>query len=78
MAATETEDGARLPQPTEEVHLPPPSYLPVLFALGVTIIVTGIVLHWGIVAVGAIIALWVFVRWLRVARHEMRQLPVEH
>jgi Flp pilus assembly protein TadB len=78
MAAMETEDGARLPQPTEEVHLPPPSYLPVLFAAGTAIILVGIVLHWAMVVVGLIIALWVFVRWLRVARHEMRQLPVEH
>ena len=73
-----TESGGRLPQPTEEVHLPPPSYLPVLFAFGVTIIVTGIVLHWAIVAIGAIITLWVFVRWVRAVRVEMRQLPVEH
>jgi hypothetical protein len=78
MASTETETGGRLPQPTEEVHLPPPSYLPVLLAFGITIIVTGIVLHWAIVAVGALISLYVLARWIRVARAEMRQLPVEH
>ena len=73
-----TQSGGRLPQPTEEVHLPPPSYLPVLFALGVTIIVVGIVLSWIMVAVGAIIALWVLVKWIRAVRVEMRQLPLEH
>ncbi len=78
MAATETESGGRLPQPTEEVHLPPPSYLPVLLALATAIIVTGVVLHWVMVAIGAVIFLYVLARWLRVAREEMRQLPVEH
>ena len=78
MASTETETGGRLPQPTEEVHLPPPSYLPVLMAFGVTIIVTGIVLHWGIVAVGVVVVLIVLVRWIRSTRDDMRQLPVEH
>ena len=78
MTTTETETGGRLPPPTDEVHLPPPSYLPVLLAFGISIIVTGIVLNWIIVAIGAAISLYVLVRWIRVARDEMRHLPLEH
>jgi hypothetical protein len=78
VATTEQESGGRLPQPTEEVHLPPPSYLPVLVALGVMIIVTGVTLSWYVVILGAVITLWSLGRWIRVAREEMRQLPMEH
>jgi hypothetical protein len=78
MAETETESGGRLPQPTEEVHLPDPSYLPVLVALGTAIIVTGVVLSWVIVAIGAVITLYSIGRWVALARREIRELPLEH
>jgi hypothetical protein len=78
MAETETESGGRLPQPTEEVHLPDPSYLPVLVALGTAIIVTGVVLSWVIVAIGAVITLYSIARWIGLARREIRELPLEH
>jgi hypothetical protein len=78
MAETETETGGRLPQPTEEIHLPDPSYLPVLVALGVAIIVTGVVLSWYIVGLGAVIFLVSLYKWIRLARREMRELPLEH
>jgi hypothetical protein len=78
MADTETEAGGRLPQPTEEIHLPDPSYLPVLVALGISIIVTGVILSWYIVAIGAIIFLVSLFKWIRLAREEMRELPLDH
>ncbi|MEA2444759.1 MAG: hypothetical protein QOJ12_2051 [Thermoleophilales bacterium] len=78
MAPTETESGGRLPQPTEEIHLPDPSYLPVLVALGTAIIVTGVVLSWYIVGLGAVITLVALFKWIKLARREMRELPLEH
>jgi hypothetical protein len=75
---TQTETGRRLPQPTEEVHLPDPSYLPVLVAFGTSIVVTGIVLSWYIVAIGAVITLWSIARWIGQTRREMQHLPLEH
>jgi hypothetical protein len=79
MAETElTESGGRLPQPTEEVHLPDPSYLPVVLALGVTIMLVGIVLTWIMAGVGALIAVVAIVKWVGGARREMRELPLEH
>ena len=77
MAEPEIESGGRLPQPTEEIHLPDPSYLPVLVAFGITLIVTGVVLSWFIVGIGAIIALVSLYKWIRLARREMRELPLE-
>jgi hypothetical protein len=73
----EQSEGA-LPQPTEEIHLPDPSYLPPAMALGITLIVTGIVIGLPVVIIGAIIFLITLVRWIRQTREEMGQLPLEH
>lgn len=73
----EQPEGA-LPPPSEEIHLPEPSYLPVLVALGITIVVVGVIMSWVVVAAGAIIFLVALVRWIRQTREEMAQLPLEH
>jgi hypothetical protein len=67
-----------LPPPTEEIHLPDPSYLPPVMALGITFMVTGIVIGLPVVIVGAIIFLITLVRWIRQTREEMGQLPLDH
>jgi hypothetical protein len=67
-----------LPPPTEEIHLPDPSYLPPVMALGITFMVTGIVIGLPVVIVGAIIFLITLVRWIRRTREEMGQLPLDH
>ena len=67
-----------LPPPSEEVHLPEPSYLPVMVALGITLAVVGVVLSWFITAIGVAIALVSIVRWIRQTREEMSELPLEH
>jgi Flp pilus assembly protein TadB len=66
------------PPAGESVHLPGPSYLPVVVALGITIVVVGIVLSPLIVAVGLLIALIAIVRWVRETRRDMSELPLEH
>jgi hypothetical protein len=75
--AEETNSGALAP-PSEEIHLPDPSYEPVILAFGVTLIVVGIVLTWIMVAIGALIAAIALVRWIRKTREEMAELPLEH
>jgi Flp pilus assembly protein TadB len=73
----EIPEGA-LPQPTEEIHLPEPSYIPVVLAFGVAIAVVGVVLTWVMVAIGLIIVLVSLFRWIRLTRAEMSQLPLGH
>ena len=73
-----TESGGRLPQPTEEVHLPDPSYLPVLLAIGVWIALVGVTVSWFLAGFGVLLSVVVLVRWIRSARREMRELPLEH
>ena len=79
MAAEEVEqpDGA-LPPPTEEIHLPEPSYLPPVMALGITFMVVGIVIGLPFLIFGAILFVVTLVRWIRRTRAEMAELPLEH
>ncbi|HEX8074164.1 MAG TPA: hypothetical protein VF545_04220 [Thermoleophilaceae bacterium] len=70
--------GGTLLPPAEEVHLPEPSYLPPVVALGITIALVGVVLSWVVCGLGAAIALVAIVRWVRQTREEMAELPLEH
>jgi hypothetical protein len=61
----------------ELVHLPGPSYLPVIVAAATTILVVGVVLSWFVVAIGAIIDVWAITRWIRETRRDIADLPLE-
>jgi hypothetical protein len=67
-----------VPPPGEPVHLPGPSYLPVIVAAGVTMIVAGVVITWAISVAGVLITLYAVIRWIRETREEMGELPLEH
>jgi type IV secretory pathway TrbD component len=70
--------GPEAPPAGEAIHLPGPSYLPIVVAVGVTILVVGVVQSWLIVALGLIITLVAVVRWIRETRQDMGELPLEH
>jgi Cytochrome c oxidase subunit IV len=79
MAAEEIHrGGAEAPPAGEAVHLPGPSYLPVLTAAGTAIMLVGVVLTWVIVVIGATIALVSIIRWIRDTRRDIAELPLEH
>jgi hypothetical protein len=67
-----------VPEPSEAVHLPGPSYLPVLTALALTIALTGIVISWVLVGIGALLFVVVVTRWIRQTRQDISELPLEH
>lgn len=62
----------------EAIHLPGPSYVPVITAFGITIALVGVLLSWALVAIGVLIAVIAIVRWIRQTREEMAELPLEH
>jgi hypothetical protein len=74
---SEQPEGA-LPPPTEAIHLPEPSYLPVIVAFGLTIAIMGVVFSWVMVAVGLLIFLIALFRWIGQTRREMAELPLSH
>jgi hypothetical protein len=71
-------EGEVVPRATEQVHLPGPSYLPVIVAAGVTLALVGVVVNVALTVIGVIITLAAVVRWTRETRDEIAELPLEH
>jgi hypothetical protein len=66
------------PPSGEPVHLPGPSYLPVIVAAGTTIMLVGVVLNWVVFGLGMAITVFAIARWIRETREEIEDLPLEH
>ena len=62
----------------EAIHLPGPSFQPVLVAFGLTLAVVGVVLSPILVAIGLVVTVVALFRWIRDTRREMSELPLEH
>jgi type IV secretory pathway TrbD component len=71
-------DGSPAPPAGEPVHLPGPSYLPVVTAFGLTLAVTGVVLSWILTGLGLVITVVAVWRWIRDTRRDISELPLEH
>ena len=66
------------PPPGEAIHLPGPSYLPVLTAFGIALALVGVVITWILTGIGAVPSLVAIVLWIRDVREDMSELPLEH
>jgi hypothetical protein len=64
--------------PGELIHLPGPSYLPVLTAAGIAVAVCGIVISPIMIVLGGLVALISIYKWIRETREEISELPLEH
>jgi hypothetical protein len=71
-------DGEPAPPPGETLHLPGPSYIPVVTAFGLTIAITGIVISWVLVGMGVIITAVALFRWIGDTRRDISELPLDH
>ena len=67
-----------VPPTGEEVHLPGPTLVPVMTALGITLAVVGVVLNLYITVAGVIITVVAIVRWVQDTRRDIAELPLEH
>ena len=76
--AQELEHDPTLAPPAEAIHLPEPSFMPAVLALGITISLLGILTGIAVVAIGLVIVVVVLVRWIRSARDQMNDLPLDH
>ena len=77
MAEQISHDG-EVPPAGEVIHLPGPSFLPVLVAAGITIAVVGVVLNWIVFGIGVAIAVVTIWRWAAETRADVADLPLEH
>ena len=59
----------------EGIHLPPPSIWPVVMAVGIAVLLLGLVLNVVLLIVGVVIFAASLALWVRDARREFRELP---
>jgi hypothetical protein len=62
----------------EEIHLPGPSLIPFLNAVGISLAIVGITTFIEFTIVGVILFLATLVRWIRDVRRDFDELPLEH
>ncbi len=62
----------------EEIHLPGPTIIPFVCAIGITLIVVGTTITWILTIIGAIIFLVTVLMWVRDTRRDVAALPEEH
>lgn len=67
-----------VPPVGEEIHLPGGSVLPLVVALGVTLLVIGTTIWWVWSALGLIVTVVAVGLWIRDVRRDVDELPEEH
>ena len=67
-----------VPPVGEEIHLPGPSILPLLTAVGITLTLVGFTTFIEFTVVGAILTVVCIARWINDTRHEVNELPLDH
>jgi hypothetical protein len=68
----------KVPPPGEAIHLPGPSYIPVIVALGLTLAIVGVVINPFVCGAGIAIALFAILRWIADTRRDIADLPLDH
>ena len=68
----------QIPPVGEEIHLPGPTLIPLMSAVGITLMIVGTTLTLILSAIGVIIFAITTVMWIRDTRRDIEQLPEEH
>jgi len=66
-----------IPPVGEEVHLPGPTILPVLTAVGITLALVGITTFIEFTVVGVLLTVGCLIRWIKDTRREIDELPLD-
>ncbi len=66
-----------IPPTGEEVHLPGPSILPLLTAVGITLFLVGITTVIELTVVGGILTIVCILRWVADTRRDIDELPLD-
>jgi hypothetical protein len=73
-----TEYDENVPPAGEDIHIPGPSVLPLLVAIGITCMVIGLTLSWWFSIFGAALFVISAGIWIRDTRRDIDELPEEH
>jgi hypothetical protein len=76
--ASEHEEIVDAPPVGEQIHMPAPSILPIVNAAGLAIAIVGITISIVMVVVGLLVFAVTAIAWIRDARREFGELPLDH
>lgn len=65
------------PPAGEEIHLPGPSILPVLTAVGITLALVGVTTFIELTIAGGLLTLFCAARWIKDTRRDIDELPLD-
>ncbi len=66
-----------IPPAGEEIHLPGPSILPLLSAVGITLALVGVTTMIELTVIGVLLTLGCIWRWIKDTRHDIDELPLD-
>jgi hypothetical protein len=66
-----------IPPAGEEIHLPGPSMMPILTAVGITLALVGVTTYIELTIVGVTLTVYCVARWINETRHEIEELPLD-
>ena len=66
-----------IPPAGEEIHLPGPSMMPILTAVGITLALVGVTTFIELTVVGVLLTIYCVWRWINETRHEIEELPLD-
>ena len=72
------DDSLDAPPAGERIHMPAPSILPVLNAVGLSVAIVGVTISPILVVAGLLVFIGTAIAWIGGARREMENLPLEH
>jgi hypothetical protein len=72
MAETQQDPHA---EPHQAFHLPPPSIWPPVLAVGIALLLTGLIINLAVIIIGAVLSVAATAFWVRDARREFTELP---
>jgi hypothetical protein len=67
-----------VPPVGEEIHLPGPSILPLLTAVGITLTLVGVTTFIEFTVIGGILTIVCIALWIKDTRREVNELPLDH
>jgi type IV secretory pathway TrbD component len=73
-----TEYDENVPPAGEDIHIPGPTALPLLVAIGITCMVIGLTLSWWFSIFGVVLFVICAGIWIRDTRRDIDELPEEH
>jgi hypothetical protein len=66
-----------VPPAGEQIHLPGPTILPLLTALGITLTLVGVTTFIEFTVIGGLLTIGCAVRWIKDTRHDIDELPLD-